>query len=95
MSAIPSVLSSARTVLDAGFSKLDRAGAKIASAVTGQDGGSSNGGDPIVSGVVDTFEAREDVGAGVALMNTYQRMSDDLIEMSDPRPRSRYIDLYA
>ncbi len=94
MSAIPSVLSSAQTVIGAGYARLDQAGAKIASAVKG-DLSSDSDGDPIVGGVVDTFQAREDVGAGVALLNTYQRMTDDLVEMSDPWPRSQHIDLYA
>ena len=94
MSAIPSVLSSAQTAIGVGFARLDQAGEKIAPAARG-DSTSDAGGDPIVDGVVDTFQAREDVGAGVALLNTYQRMSDDLIEMSDSRPRSRYLDLYA
>ena len=94
MSEIPSVLSSGQTVIGAGFARLDRAGARIASAVTGDGVSDGAGGDPIVSGVVNTFEAGGG-GGGVALMNTYQRMTDDLIEMSDSRPRSRYLDLYA
>ena len=80
-------------VIGAGFARLDQAGGKIASAARGDSSTDGDGGDPIVDGVVDTFQAREEVGAGVALMNTYQRMTDDLIEMSDPRPR--YVDLYA
>jgi len=99
MSSIPSVLSSAQSVLDAGFTRLDKAAAKIASAGTASDtaGADATGSnqDPIVSGIVDTVQAREEVGSGVALLNTYQQMTNDLVEMSDPYPRYRHVDLYA
>jgi hypothetical protein len=98
MDSIPSVLSSAQSVLNAGFSRLDTAAARVASysaSVANAQDPSSSDGDPLVSAVVDTIQAREEVGSGVALMNTYQRMTDDLMEMSDPAPRYRHIDLYA
>lgn len=98
MSSIPPVLSSAQTVLNAGFSRLDKAAAQVASysaSVGSVQDQSPSGEDPLVSAAVDTIQAREEVGSGVALLNTYQRMTDDLMEMSDPSPRYRHIDLYA
>ena len=97
MDAIPSILSSARTVLQTGFSRLDKAAAQIASATAGNSTDAPNqpGADPIVNGIVDTFQASGEVGAGVALLNTYQQMTNDLMEMSDPYPRYRHVDLYA
>jgi|SRR5271154_4866880 len=99
MDGIPPILSSAQSALDSGFSLLNTAAAEVASsaATTGNSMPTSNipGDDPIVDGMVDTFEARGEVRTGVALLNTFQRITDDLIEMSDPYPRYQHVDLYA
>ena len=96
MSAIPSVLSSAQTVLSTGFSRLDKATAQIASSTTSDaTDPTAPAQDPMVNGIVDTFQARAEVDSGVALLHTFQQVTNDLMEMSDPYPRYRHIDLYA
>jgi hypothetical protein len=99
MDGIPPILSSAQSALDSGFSRLNAAAAEVASsaATTGNSTPTSNipGDDPIVDGMVDTFEARGEVQAGVALLHAFRSMTDDLMEMSDPYPRYQHIDLYA
>ncbi len=56
---------------------------------------SSSTADPLLAGVAGEMQAREEVGAGVALLRTYQRTTDDLMQMSEPWPRNRYVDRYA
>lgn len=84
MDGIPSITSSALSALHAGFAMLDRAATKMAPP----------DGDP-ADGIVESIQAEEQVGAGVALMHTYERTTDDLIMMSDSRPRYQHLDVYA
>ncbi len=90
MESIPSILGSAQQLLSNGFARLDQSAAQIVASAS-----PSSPADSLLNGIIGMSQAHTEVDAGAALLRTYQRTADDLIQMSDPAPRYQHVDRYA
>jgi hypothetical protein len=86
MDSIPSVLSSAQSLITGGFSMLNRAAAQFAALTSEPTTPTLNAPtlDPLLGGLVDMLSARADVSAGVALLDASTRLNEQLIHVGEP-----------
>jgi hypothetical protein len=87
MDSLPPLSASAQSLLTTGFASLNRAAAQFASLTLppAQPANPTRpAADPFLGGLLDLMSSREEVSAGIILLDTSARLSQDLLQVADP-----------